>query len=399
MTVASPVVLPDADSPDLQLSHPTPQECIEIWSHTATSWRDSLTLRLYVEEAQYLATVPLAKDGGMSTWILVDKNLPPNERQIFCSCETFRKRSLASNECGNIADGIVYGVASVFTPPKYRRRGYGTRHMKELAKALVGWQSEYGQSIGSVLYSDIGKEYYAKVGWLPNLRNSHFVLQSVPMHKPSLVQPIFESGLEALCLRDEAILRKAMAAPSTRRKRVTILPDLDHMLWHVRKEDFAVKYIFGKTAEAKGAIAGSPGKQVWAIWVRRYYSHPNHLEEGQEDGNVLYILRLVVEGDDTANQPYDDQLPPTTDAYTDQAAALKAVMQAAQAEAAKWCLSQVQLWEPSPLIQKLLKQSGLPALHVERQKHSIASVLWFEEEHDGVEEAPCWVNNEYYAWC
>lgn len=40
--------------------------------------------------------------------------------------------------------------------------------MKELAKALRGWQSEYGKSLGSVLYSDIGKEYYAKLGWPPN---------------------------------------------------------------------------------------------------------------------------------------------------------------------------------------------------------------------------------------
>lgn len=29
--------------------------------------------------------------------------------------------------------------------------------MKELAKALRGWQSEYGKSLGSVLYSDIGR--------------------------------------------------------------------------------------------------------------------------------------------------------------------------------------------------------------------------------------------------
>ena len=58
---------------------------------------------------------------------------------------------------------------------------------------------------------------------------------------------------------------EAMTAPSTARKRVSILPELDHMLWNIRKEDFAVNYIFGKTAEAKGAIAGSSGKQVWAI--------------------------------------------------------------------------------------------------------------------------------------
>lgn len=336
----------------------------------------------------------------MTTWILVDKTLPPNQRLIFCSCESFRKRCLTSNERGNVEEGLVHGVASVFCPSEYRGRGYGTRHMKDLAKVLHGWQSGYGKSIASVLYSDIGKEYYAKVGWLANPKNGHFVFPCVEMEKPAQVQLVPESELEALCRRDEAMVRTAMAMPSTVRKRMVILPDFDHMLWHIRKEDFAANYIFGKKAEAKGAIAGSPGKQVWALWVRRYYEYPDH-PNGEEEGggNVLYILRLVVEGDDTANRPHEGQLPPATDAYTEQAAALKAVLQAAQAEAAKWRLGKVKLWEPSPLVQSLLEQSDLDATRVERQEHSIASVLWFREDGEGEDEAPVWLNNQYYAWC
>ncbi|KAI1748629.1 hypothetical protein F4782DRAFT_516170 [Xylaria castorea] len=398
--MGSTTVLPGPSSPDLHLSQPTPEECTQIWSDTAASWKDSLTIPLYIVEAQYLTTIPLAQDGSMSTWVLVDKTLPPNQRQIFCSCESFRKRCLTSNERGKVEEGLVHGVASVFCPSEYRGRGYGTRHMKELAKVLHGWQSEYGKRIASVLYSDIGKEYYAKVGWLPSPKNGHFVFPCVEMEKPALAQLVPESELEALCSRDEAMVRTAMAMPSTVRKRMVILPDLDHMLWHIRKEDFAVNYIFSKKAEAKGAIAGSPGKQVWAVWVRRYYGHPDYPDEEEEDGgNVLYILRLVVEGDDTANRPHESQLPPVTDAYMEQAAALKAVLQAAQAEAAKWRLGQVKLWEPSPLVQSLLEQSDLDATQVERQEYSIASVLWFREDGDGEDEAPVWVNNEHYAWC
>ncbi|KAJ8121402.1 hypothetical protein ONZ43_g2131 [Nemania bipapillata] len=336
----------------------------------------------------------------MTTWVLVDKTLPPNRRQIFCSCESFRKRCLVSYEWGKVEEGLVHGVASVFCPSKYRGRGYGTRHMNELAKVLHGWQSEYGKGIASVLYSGIGKEYYAKAGWLPSPKNGHFVFPCVEMEKSPLVKLVPESELEALCRRDEAMIRTAMAMPSTARKRMVILPDLDHMLWHIRKEDFAVNYIFGKKAEAKGAIAGNPGKQVWAVWVRRYYGHPDHPDEGGEDGgNVLYILRLVVEGDTTANRPHEGQLVPATNAYMEQAASLKAVLQTAQAEAAKWRLDQVKLWEPSPLVQSLLEQSDLGATQVERHEHSIASVLWFREDGDRKDEAPVWVNNEYYAWC
>lgn len=392
---------PSSESPDLHLCQPTPEECVEIWTGTAAAWKDSLTIPMYVVEAQYLTTVPLAKDGGMTTWVLVEKNRLPNQRQILCSCESFRKRSLTSDREGNVQEGLVHGVASVFYPPQYRGRGYGARHMKELAKVQKEWQPEHGKSIGSVLYSDIGKEYYAKLGWPPNPRNWHLVLPPVGMEIPVTARLIPEPELEDLCRRDEAMVRKAMATPSTARKRVVILPDLDHMLWHIRKEDFATNYIFGKKVEAKGAISGVPGKQVWILWVRRYYGHPDHPDEEEDDGgNVLYVLRLVIEGDETADKPHDDHLDPTpTDTYVEQAAVLKSVLQAAQAEAAKWRLGHVQLWEPSPLAQSLLEQSGLDAIRVERQAGSVASALWFRERNGVINDAPQWVNNEYYAWC
>ncbi|KAI0976566.1 hypothetical protein F4678DRAFT_413769 [Xylaria arbuscula] len=408
--MGSNIELPSSRSPDLCLSQPTSKESAEIWTDTAASWKDSLTISLYVTESEYLTTVPLAENGGMSTWVLVDKNLPPNKRQIFCSCESFRKRSLISDEKGNVEVGIIHGVASVFCPVEFQGRAYGTRHMKELANALNGWQSNYGKSIGSTLYSDIGKKYYAKMGWIANPRNGHYVIPSVNMELPAQVYLVQESELEELCLRDEKMIYGAMATPSTARKRVVVLPNLEHMLWHIRKEDFATKYIFGKTPLAKGAIAGNLGKQVWAIWTHRYYQHPDHSDEGNElperldespedSGNPLYILRLVVEGDDTANKPHDGQSPPSTKRYSEQAAALRAVLQAAQAEAAQWRLDHVVLWEPSPLVHSLIKQGGLEATWIEREEHAIVSTLWFREDGDAVGEAPILVNNEYYAWC
>ncbi|KXH52101.1 hypothetical protein CNYM01_00432 [Colletotrichum nymphaeae SA-01] len=397
----SKVAIASSSSPDLYLDHPTPEECIRIWTITADEWKDSLTLPLYILESVYLTTVPLARDGGMTTWVLVDKTLPPNERDVFCSCETFRKRCLVSDSMGNTTERIVHGVASVFCPVKFRGRGYAACHMKKLATVLRGWQSENGNVIGSVLYSDIGKKYYTKMGWAPNPVNGHLVLPPVMMKIPAASHPIFESHLESLCLRDKDMIQNGMATPSPSRKRVVILPDLDHMLWHIRKEDFAIKQIFGAKAMIKGAIAGVPGKQVWAYWVRRYYRHPGHHSiEDADDKNVLYILRLVVEGDETANKPREGDIAIPMEDYAEQAAALKAVTQAAQAEAADWRLDQVQLWDPSPMVKSLLDQSDLHAVYVERQNHSVASLLWFEDDEGlGPEDAPVLINNEHYAWC
>ena len=115
--MATPLAnLPDSSSPDLHLAHPTPNECLEIWKATYSSWGDALDLPIYLKESQFLTTIPLAKDG-------VDKDLPEDKRPILCSCESFFKRGLLSDPSGRVEDVIIQGIASVFCPEEYRGRG------------------------------------------------------------------------------------------------------------------------------------------------------------------------------------------------------------------------------------------------------------------------------------
>lgn len=389
----SPPQLPLSDSPNLHLTHPTADECIKIWTETFSSWKDSLTLPLYLKESQFLTTVPLAKDGGMTAWILVDKTLAPDQRPILCSCETFRKRSLSSDATGTLQETIVHGIASVFCPPQYRGRGYAARHMGELAKRLRDWQSEHGKVVASTLYSDIGKLYYGKLGWKANTNNWHVCFAPL-MEWPALAEEILKEDLGELCRRDEDMIRRAVTqAGGSGKRRMTILADLDHMLWHISKEEFACQHIFGRIPQAKGAIAGLPGHQVWAIWTHRYYGNPK-----ETNSNVLYILRLVMEGDETANKVpgtyAKESLPPVTE---ETEAAVNAVLRAAQSEAAKWELDHVKLWEPSPLVQSLVAQHGPDYVRCEREEDSVASVLWYDDGQGS--QVAAWINNEYYAWC
>ena len=264
------VLLPDANSPELHLSHPTPNECVEIWTSTSASWGDSLTVPVYLKESLFLTTVPLAKDGGMTNWVLVDKSLPPDHRPILCSCESFRKRALTSDADGNVSSAIIHGVASVFCPPALRGQGYAPRMMRELAKVLRTWQSEDHRCIGSILYSDIGKEYHTKLGWRPNLTNSHIEFQPSTIRHRFSAQVIPSQDLAELCHRDEVMIRKAVAVPEGGvETRMTIMPGPDHMLWHMGKEEFACEELFGRVQQAKVAIAGPPGNQIWAIWAHR----------------------------------------------------------------------------------------------------------------------------------
>ncbi|KAG9229829.1 hypothetical protein BJ875DRAFT_521908 [Amylocarpus encephaloides] len=337
------VLLPDANSLELRLSHPTPKECVEIWRSTSASWRDSLTVPVYLKESLYLTTVPLAKDGGMTDWVLVDKNLPPDHRSILCSCESFRKRALTSDPEGNVNDAIIHAIASVFCPPGQRSRGYASRMMRELAQVLRTWQSENYRCIGSILYSEIGKEYYAKRGWRPNLTNSHVEFQSTTTCHQLLAQLVPSEDLAELCHRDEVMIRKAMAIPAEGAEtRMTVIPDLDHMLWHIDKEEFACKELIN----------------CLPVDEKKLHAEDNHKQ-------LDY---------------------------------LKAVLEAAQAEAAEWRLDQVQLWDPSPAVRDMIVQSGIEHVLVDRQEDGIASGVWYDSSGE-VEKAPHWLNNEYYSWC
>lgn len=391
------MLLPCSSSTDLVLSHPTPEECCSIWELTYPEWGDALTLPEYLEESVFLTSVPLAKDGGMTMWILVDRHLPPNKRPILCSCETFRKRSFVAKN-GMLSEKIVHGVASVFCNPAYRRRGFASRMMSELAEVLRDWQTTAEDCAGSVVYSDIGKTFYATFGWYAFADNNvHVELYPQAAVTALETAELRTEDLEQLCKTDQELIRRQMKRESTEgRLQVMLVPDHDHMLWHHRKEEFVCEKLFGRKPTAKGAVAGVPGRRIWAIWTHRFYSNP----AAASPDNTLYILRLVVED----QEPTENDLLGPKDSSTETrrsenlTSSLRAVLQRAQAEAAHWGLGKVCMWHPTPLVLDLIQQTGLLHRVVERTDEGIASLLWFDEG-SGREDTVQWIGNEKYGWC
>ncbi|KAL2815573.1 hypothetical protein BDW59DRAFT_176084 [Aspergillus cavernicola] len=237
----------------LHLDQPTEGESISISTLNSNAWKDTLPLDIYLKESAHLMTVPLAKDGGMTRWIPVDNNLPPVQRLLLASCETFRKRSWISDPNGNVTQVITHRVASVYTDPK----GW--------------WQTEATKCAASVLFSDIGKRFYGKLG-----------RHAFPIHQVGFVPSARHP-------------RSAMATPSLGGKtRFMISPDHEHMLWHHSKEEFAGETLFRKKPEVKGAIIGYPANRVWAVWTHRFYEMP----DTSASKNTLHTLRIVIENQD-----------------------------------------------------------------------------------------------------
>jgi hypothetical protein len=232
----------------------------------------------------------------------------------------------------------------------------------------------------SVLYSDIGKRFYAKHGWAP-FESAHVSFRPVEGAagggEGQVARPIGYHELAELCAVDERLLRADLARRATGKTHVALLPELDALLWHLMREDYMTKCIFGKTPAARGAVAGEPGKRVWAVWMRGYYGGLKKME-----GNTLHVLRVVVEDPE---QP-DEEL---VDGF-------RSIVQMAQHEAAEWKTQDVQVWNPTPKLRGLVEKCGVKFEFVNRDKDSIASLRWYGEEPTAELD---WVANEKYAWC
>lgn len=371
-------------SPNLIITNPTPSERQQIWTATHPNWGSALSLQGYLDREAYLLGIPLARDGGLTPWILTDAALPPDQRPVLSSCETLRKRVLVGGPDGAIREAYGHGVASVFTYPEQRGKGYAAKMMSLLAETLAKRQREKdGDAICSVLFSDIGKTFYAKVGWKP-FESAHLVFPAASTSTAEVdasLRHITYDDLPSLASRDEELIRKTLSAP-TSKSRVAILPDLDTLLWHMHREDFMCKHIFSRTPTAHGVIYSPPGRpnvRVWAIWMRGFYGGVANPEK-----NTLHFLRFVVEDEEGIS---DEEL----------ATSIRAIVSASRMEAKDWLCANLELWNPNERVKKLaLDMSDLGGKFVVRETEEITSMNWFGEgSADDVE----WVANEKFAWC
>lgn len=131
---------------------------------------------------------------------------------------------------------------------------------------------------------------------------------------------------------------------------------------------------------------------MWAIWTRAWYN----ADVSQRKGNVLYILRLVVETEGRhAAEDGDESEEAGTE---EEVEAVAAVLGAAQGEAERWGMERVEVWSPGRrcrravgLLTGVRGELGV----VEREAESIASLKWFGDEGEEVR----WLECEKFGWC
>lgn len=278
-----------------------------------------------------------------------------------------------------------------------------------LAPILKTWQKEEGECYFSILYSDIGKKYYASLGW-DAFPSAHISLPpfSAPatngsatngglpngstanggttngVHKSKEGAKALTSGeLAPLCALDEQYIKAAVQSNAKQLKKpaVALMADQCTMEWHHLRENFMCSKLFnGKAPTIKGAISsGDEGSRIWIVFTRSFYGPV----QNPKSGNVLHLLRLVVEDERDTEE---------------NAQKLKSVLEIAQREAETWNLGAVEMWNVSPVGKALLERTGLEHKAEERESESICSLMWYGPGKGGAEGVE-WVANEKFGWC
>jgi GNAT superfamily N-acetyltransferase len=377
--------LPMGDSPDLILVPATPSERIASIRLNSIAWKGPLDIDTYIARENHLLEQRLTRD-RLTCWILVDRTEPEGNRTILSSCESYKKKALLAHD-GHVEDVGTHGVGSVYCRPEFRGKGYAKRMLEELSTKLDTWKMEKearGRALFTILFSDIGKKFYAQFGWRPYL-SSHLALppaEGVADGPGAKTRDLYAHDVQSNMCSDVVLakLRDQLQAASRKSTgaKVAIVPDFDHFVWHWAREEFFAKNMCSHRSPPVIKGAGNDDARVYCAWNRNFGEEP--------EDNVLYILRWV----------YDD--PTTAEEEQKLVHSMADILKRAQQEAHDWNMHTVEFWNPTPLLQKAVALLDPDAQLVHREKSSISSLRWTGAE-QGLGKDVEWFLNEKYTWC
>ncbi|CAN8100355.1 unnamed protein product [Discula destructiva] len=352
------------------------------WRLNGEVFAAPLELEAYVEREGYLSQQALTKDGRCTYFVLAHKH---DGTHIVASCESIKKTVFIAGRNTGINDGFVeatgYAIASVYTNPKYRRLGMAAYMLRRLQEQMDQ------ESECSVLYSDIGRMYYANLGWdvFSSEQATIYLHAEEQFHLPANAKTTYIGlgDLPGLCDKDVAQMRamfQRLAADRTK-THVAFAPDFAQISWQLAREDFVTRIMHAKPIVHRGAIAHN--RRSWVYWDHDWRT------------KQLKILRLVMLEEDSDADG---------DAVSEESKAWDVVelLQAAAAEAAAWGLKKVLVWNPDATTTRGIKgfhnfhENEVDVIFDERKDTAIPSLRWKGARETG---RTVWEDNHCYAWC
>lgn len=370
------MILPsDFDPETLILREASEAEKIKSWENNSEAWKGKLTVKQYIEQQTINGRQALTRDGRIRYWILTDGS------EIFTSAETLQKPAVAYDG-QNKTRVRTYGIAGVYTPPRFRRHGCASSLMRKLVQWLdsddvicdftVLW-SAVGVSCEStaiVCFYSYYKKFYERFGWMV-FDTKEVLIPSAPSDTGNATT-LFREQIEDICRRDtETVLSQYPTSGS--KIYVACLPTYEQAEWHFASEDYIASQL-GKTStlntltQVKGIM--SQEQDTWCYWLHDF------------NADKLIILRLFI-GDE------DKTIP-----------SLMQILQKARGEAFRSGLTNVSIWDPDPRIFEAIKLLDVQSTVLEEIENNIPCLRWKGGKFgDKIADRVTWQHREMYPWC
>jgi GNAT superfamily N-acetyltransferase len=220
----------------------------DLLAHEA--WGAGLSRLQFAEREIMLRAQRWPASGAMQTWAL-----RADGGRILASCETFRMPTTIDGAPA----GNAYAVASVYTEPALRGRGYATALLGALGDLLL--ERDQGAA-ALVLFSDVGPALYERSGYVARPAIDR-VARAEPGDPSEGVDALFTD--EAPEAR-ERVVAEHFAAP---REGLWLAPSGAQIDWHRERERLYARYQGRPALGSWGARRGR-GAVIWAAdWKHR----------------------------------------------------------------------------------------------------------------------------------
>ncbi|KAF9243790.1 hypothetical protein BU15DRAFT_86226 [Melanogaster broomeanus] len=390
-----------SDLASLTLFPATPAQVLESRKRTWPQWGGALTEEQYLERDAQMEAMEHATDSKLVTWVLAPRD-QPDTLDFMCACETYKRQGLfryaGSRE---LQEGACYGVACVFTPPGNRGKGYASHMMRLLHWVTSGRTGEYnlpdfpaewgapppevkaaGNAVFSVLYSDVGENFYKQAG--PGLekaggweaRGPVSTIWEIPQHA-EVQQSHGENGwtwlkhgdLDALWEKDVQLIRRTMenlpaSSPTYHTGQptafATYLPDKGVGSFHIFRSMFAAESVVSMDIWGVEKNDGSIDQPTYASWSIDVRPLPP----------TLIVTRISA-------------------TETEFPGLLGKIQEAAR----KSGVGRMEVWNIPEHLKKVATETG--GKTYERKEH-LPAIKWYGK---GTTADMEWVFNEKFCWC
>ena len=169
---------------------------------------------------------------------------------ILCAVETYRRPILIKRKDGDKAEEAAgYSIASVFTAPQNRGKGYAGQMMRILHQKIKDGRPIPGEPADSpmanalsFLYSDVGPDFYARhgpmdddtPGWqVTGLRTTRFDALALAafLEGPVKAEALYGPALFLISMSDQRLLESELVSPDVAAPAFVVLPTPGTYQW------------------------------------------------------------------------------------------------------------------------------------------------------------------------